>query len=259
MKHRDPSTYEGKKVVDPSGDKIGTVDDLFVDESTREPEWLLLDTGIFGKDTVIPVQGAEFLDDDTIRVPFSKDQVKDGPELEPEDYISEADEQRLYSYYGIESSMESSETRYAESDRPSGHRTEGDAMTRSEEEVDIHKERKPRERARLRKRIVTEPVQKTVPVEREEVFVEREPITDSNRDEALRGPSMTEDTHEEVLFEEDVKVDKRTEPKERVRLDKDTTSEERTVSDERRKEEIDVERERDEKRDERDERGHRAA
>ena len=96
-------------------------------------------------------------------------------------------------------------------------------------------------RARLRKYVVTEQVQKTVPVSREEVRVEREPITDENVDEVMSGAEISEGEHEVVLHEEEPVVEKRSVPKERVRLGKETTTEERQVFEEVRKERIEAE------------------
>jgi uncharacterized protein (TIGR02271 family) len=113
-------------------------------------------------------------------------------------------------------------------------------MTRSEEELRVGTTRQERGRARLRKFVVTENVTQTVPVQREEVRVEREPITDANRDQALAGPDISEEEHEVVLHEEQPVVEKNVVPKERVRLDKETVTEEETVSDEVRKERIEA-------------------
>jgi uncharacterized protein (TIGR02271 family) len=115
-----------------------------------------------------------------------------------------------------------------------------DAMTRSEEEMHVGTEREERGRARLRKYVVTEQVEKTVPVQREEVRIEREPITGANRDEALSGPDISEDEHEVVLHEERPVIDKKVVPKERVRMEKDTVREDRNVSGEVRKERIEA-------------------
>lgn len=105
-------------------------------------------------------------------------------------------------------------------------------------------QKRPREAVRLRKVVVTEPVTKTVPVQREEIRVEREPITDQNRGAAMSGPALREGEHTEVLNEEEVVAEKAVEPKERVRLDKDVSVEEERVEEQLRKERIDVERER---------------
>ena len=93
---------------------------------------------------------------------------------------------------------------------------------------------------RLRKYVVTEHVQQTVPVRREEVRVEREPITDANVDQAMAGPEISDEEHEVVLHEEEVVVEKRVVPKERVRMEKDTITAEQEVSEEVRKERIDI-------------------
>jgi uncharacterized protein (TIGR02271 family) len=79
-----------------------------------------------------------------------------------------------------------------------------------------------------------------VPVRREEVHVEREPITEGNADQALDGPEISEDEHEVVLHEERPVVDKEVVPKERVRLSAEERADEETVSEELRKERIET-------------------
>ncbi|KRE88103.1 DUF2382 domain-containing protein [Arthrobacter sp. Soil764] len=125
-----------------------------------------------------------------------------------------------------------------------GHDTSGpttdDAMTRSEERLHVGKEREATGRARLRKYVTTENVTKTIPVEREEVRIEREPITDANRGAAFDGPAISEEEHEVVLHEERPVVEKEAVPVERVRLDKDVVRDDVTVNEEVRKENIDT-------------------
>jgi uncharacterized protein (TIGR02271 family) len=115
-----------------------------------------------------------------------------------------------------------------------------EAMTRSEEELQVGTETRERGRVRLRKYVTTEQVTQTVPVQREEARVEREPITDANRDAAMAGPDISEAEHEVTLQEEQPVVEKRTVPRERVRLEKDTVTGEEQVADEVRKEQIDL-------------------
>jgi uncharacterized protein (TIGR02271 family) len=88
--------------------------------------------------------------------------------------------------------------------------------------------------------VVIEHIQQTVPVQREEVRVEREPITEDNVDQALSGPEISEEEHEVVLHEEDPVVEKRVVPKERVRMSKETRTDEAQVSEEVRKEQIEA-------------------
>jgi uncharacterized protein (TIGR02271 family) len=113
-------------------------------------------------------------------------------------------------------------------------------MTRSEEELQVGTETGERGRARLRKYVVTETQQATVPVQREEIRVEREPITDANLDAATGGPAISEEEHEVTLHEEEPVVEKRAVPRERVRLDTETVTDERQVTEEVRKEQIEI-------------------
>jgi uncharacterized protein (TIGR02271 family) len=125
-----------------------------------------------------------------------------------------------------------------------GHDTSGpttdNAMTRSEERLNVGTRSQEAGRARLRKYVVTENVTETVPVSREEVRVEREPITDANVGDAMDGPAISEEEHEVVLHEETPVVEKEAVPVERVRLDKETVTDQATVTEDVRKEEIEV-------------------
>jgi uncharacterized protein (TIGR02271 family) len=113
-------------------------------------------------------------------------------------------------------------------------------MTRSEEELRVGTAERERGRVRLRKYVTTEPVEQTVPVRRERVRVEREPITDANLDAATSGPEISEEEHEVILREEEPVVEKRVVPRERVRLDKDTVTGEERVAEQVRKEQVEV-------------------
>ena len=113
-------------------------------------------------------------------------------------------------------------------------------MTRSEERLNVGTETREAGRARLRKHVVTEQQQVTVPVSHEEVRVEREPITDANRDQAHDGPAISEEEHEVVLREERPVVDTEAVAVERVKLGTETVTGKETVGGEVRKEEIEV-------------------
>ncbi|MEV8070167.1 PRC and DUF2382 domain-containing protein [Streptomyces sp. NPDC085995] len=113
-----------------------------------------------------------------------------------------------------------------------------DAMTRSEERLHIGVESREVGRARLRKYVVTEEVEQTVPLRHDEVRVEREPITDANRDAALIGPEIGEAEYEVVLHEERPVVETETVPVERVRLTTEEHISEETVRARLRKEHI---------------------
>jgi uncharacterized protein (TIGR02271 family) len=257
----------GTNAVDPDGEKIGKVDNIYLDDDSGEPEFALVNTGLFGmRSSFVPLRGAELNADGDLRVAHGKDTVKDAPNLDEDGHLEPEQERELFDYYGgsnrgrgddsIDSTREGDHRRAdarADDDRVTGndrdrdtvgHDTSGratdDAMTRSEEELHVGKAERETGRARLRKHVVTEHVTKTVPVQREEVHVEREPITDGNVDAATDGPGISEEEHEVVLHEEEPVVEKRTVPKERVRLDKDVVTDDAEVEDDVRHEEIDV-------------------
>jgi uncharacterized protein (TIGR02271 family) len=114
-------------------------------------------------------------------------------------------------------------------------------MTRSEEELDVSTSRRTAGTARLRKFVDTENVSQTVSLERESARVTREPITGANRDAAMDGPEISTEEHEVTLTSEEPVVEKRTVAKEQVGMGKETVTEDREVSEDLRKERIDVE------------------
>ena len=260
----DVLSWRDRDLIDNDGDKIGKIDDIYLDRETDEPEWAVVTTGLFGtKRTFVPLQQAT-PDADGIRVPFEKATVKDAPNIDPDGELSRDEEQTLYRHYGLEYGESQSGSGLPEGgagttggtdydssrgdsfdDRPpvgddvSGPETDN-AMTRSEEELSVGKTQRETGRARLRKYVVTDEVQQTVPVQREEVRVEREPVTEGNIDNATDGPAISEEEHEVTLHAEEPVVEKRAVPKERVRLDKDVVQEERQVSETVSKEQIDV-------------------
>ena len=242
--------WRGRDIIDSDGDKVGTLEELFRDEDTDQPEWAVVRTGMFGtKLSFVPIQGAEPAGED-VRVPFSKAQIKDAPKIDDSDgQLSQQEEAELYAHYGMEYGERRSDSGLPEGGasnngtvgRDVSGPTTDEAMTRSEEELRVGKADREVGRARLRKYVVTEEVQQTVPVRREEVRVEREPITDGNVDQALDGPEISEEEHEVVLHEEEPVVEKRTVPKERVRMEKDTVTDEAQISEQVRKEQIESE------------------
>lgn len=238
--------WQGRTVVDRDGDKIGKVDEIYLDQESGQPEWALVNTSLFGtKSTFVPLAGASPAGED-VRVDVEKERVKDAPGIEPGGELSQDEEAQLFRHYGVpydESGTVTAEGAPEAGSPPAGGDVSGgdDAMTRSEEEVRVGTAKQERGRVRLRKYVVTEQVQQTVPVQREEVRLEREPITDANVDEATEGAEISEAEHEVVLHEEQPVVEKRTVPKERVRLGKDTVTDDQQVSEEVRKEQIETE------------------
>jgi uncharacterized protein (TIGR02271 family) len=235
-------TWEGRTLVDRDGTRIGSIDAIYLDDQTGQPEWALVNTGLFGtKSTFVPLAQATPTDLE-VRVPYDKQLVKDAPRIDPDGHLSEAEERQLWRHYGLD--YDRTTRRGATGPDTVGRDTSGpttdDAMTRSEEELRVGTTQRERGRVRLRKYVTTEQVQQTVPVQRERVRVEREPITDANLDAATSGLAISEEEHEVILREEEPVVEKRVIPRERVRLDKDTVTDQEQVTEELRKEQIDV-------------------
>lgn len=96
--------YENYKVYDNRGEKIGKVDDLFVDESDRE-EYIGVKLGLLGmKSTLIPMEIVRVNEDDrSIEVSDTKDRVKDAPSFDDDEDITSEYEERIRSHFGLES------------------------------------------------------------------------------------------------------------------------------------------------------------
>jgi uncharacterized protein (TIGR02271 family) len=298
----------GADVIDADGNKIGTASEVFLDDQSGNPEWVTVKTGLFGtKESFVPIRDAD-LTGDGLRVPVSKDAVKDAPKIDAEGHLSPQEEQELYRYYGMaggtsdtgqsgrtEDYTRTETTRttantgmgagmtdptgdttattttgyndtasgtsggvtdttrgtagYDDTTDTNRHGTRGrdtsgpttdDAMTISEERVNVGTQQVEAGRARLRKYVVTENVTQTVPVSHEEVRVQREPITDANVGDALDGPAISEEEHEVTLHAERPVVEKEAVPVERVRLDTETVTEQQQVSETVRKERVDT-------------------
>jgi uncharacterized protein (TIGR02271 family) len=331
----------GSDVYDADGDKIGTASEVYLDDQSGTPEWVTVKTGLFGtKQSFVPIRDAD-LTGDGLRVPVSKEKVKDAPKIDTDGHLSPDEEQELYRYYGMgaggtdtmtttrqagtagtagaagtagmagtreragEPTGRSTDTDFTRTgaaqtsantgmgagmtdpagdtqatsnagyndtttgsgttgagygtttagtagaghdDRNQhgtrGHDTSGpttdDAMTLSEERLNVGTQQVEAGRARLRKYVVTENVTQTVPVSHEEVRVEREPITDANVGSAMDGPAISEEEHEVTLRAERPVVEKEAVPVERVRLDTETVTENQQVSGTVRKEQVDT-------------------
>jgi len=270
----DVTRLSGATVRDSSGNKIGKVAQVYLDDSSGEPEWVTVRTGLFGtKESFVPLAASRF-DGNEIVVDATKDKVAGAPKVDQDGHISEQEEAEIYRYYGISTvgygttagTGYPSGTTYAgptgttgttgtvdrDGDglndwvegsavgRDTSGPTTDDAMTRSEEQLRAGTEQVETGRARLRKYVVTDTEQVQVPVSREEVRVEREPITDANRDAAYDGPAISEEEHEVTLRAERPVVQTEAVPVERVRLDKETVTDTETVSGEVRREQVDV-------------------
>jgi uncharacterized protein (TIGR02271 family) len=254
----------GQTAVDADGAKIGKIGQVYVDDQSGAPLWVTISTGMFGtKESFAPLYGSQATASG-LQLAVTKDMVKDAPGVEADGHIEDSENDALYTYYNgylggsaardaaePETSYQGQGGQYAGDTREDladrqdvqGRDTSGpttdDAMTRSEERLHVGTEQVEAGRARLRKYVVTEQVTQTIPVSHEEVRLEREPITDANRDAALSGSDISEEEHEVTLHAERPVVQKETVPVERVRLGTETVTEDHEVSETLRKEQID--------------------
>lgn len=233
----------GTPVYSSDGDKIGSVEELFLDDDTGEPEWIGLGTGFFGtKRVLVPIAGAD-VRDDAVYVPYAKAHVKRTPDLDG-DEISQETEAQLYAHYGLQAGRGATADPAGAADTglepgtpdSPGDTTEGTpALTRSEEELRVGKREIEASRLRLHKWVETEQVDVPVELRREKARVTREPVDGSVGDREIGDEQI-----EVTLREEQPVVAKETVAKERIRVDKEVEVGQETVRDEVRKERVDV-------------------
>ena len=242
----DTRQLAGRTAVDRNYSKIGTIDEVYVNDATAQPEWLAIKTGLFGtKLTFAPLSGALAQGDEVV-VPYDADVVTEAPNADDLDHLSSDEVVALYDYYDrlgrTDASVETDDRppRRGPQDNTSGPQTD-DAMTRSEDQLDVNKRTRQTGTARLRQWIETEDVEIRVPIRREKVRMVTEPITLANRDKVMGDSDLTAEEHEVVLSEYVVDVHKRVVPKERVRLETEIETDEVAVDDTVRKERIDFE------------------
>ncbi len=264
--------YQGYEVYDRNGEKIGKVDDLFVDENDQ-PEYIGVKMGFLGtRSTLIPWQLASVNENDRrIEVSADKAQAKEGPAFDDDEEITPDYEERVYSHYGLQRSEGEQRGGYGEyyGDEQEGKvgpgMREGDTETgefrghakddegvnqsgtddlededelrvqRSEEELRAGTREREAGALNVRKRVRTDREQVRVPKKREEVSVERVPV-----DEEGTGAEIGDDEVSVPVVEEEVVTEKRPVVKEELRVRKDVVEDEEVVEEDVRKEEVDV-------------------
>ncbi|TQF06545.1 DUF2382 domain-containing protein [Kitasatospora acidiphila] len=312
----DPRDLIGHKAVDRNGDKIGTVDEVYLDDATGEPEWAAVRTGIFGRDAFVPLTTSEFSGQE-LRVPYDKSLIKESPDFGVGQHLSPAQELQLYRYYGLDAptgdrtaapappAQGTARGRADDMDfgvtapaapatgrpmataptaptaptarsavgregpveptigldkpvepapgpvepTPEQARTAGSAatthpprpieLTLREERLEITNEWHVLGTARMRKYVVTEPVERRVQVTRERVRVERVPVSSAEQS-ALSAQDIAEAVEEVTLREERPVVRKYLAPMERVRLVVERVTEEQVIKDELRRERVEI-------------------
>ncbi|RLU80411.1 photosystem reaction center subunit H [Streptomyces griseocarneus] len=97
----DPRSLIGRRAFDRDGAKIGTVDEVYLDDATGVPEWAAVRTGLFSRDAFVPLEPSEIVDD-TLRVPYERALIKAAPDFGVGRHLSPEQELLLYHHYGLE-------------------------------------------------------------------------------------------------------------------------------------------------------------
>lgn len=280
---------------DKSGEKLGDVNEVFVDDQSGQPTFVEVNHGLFGMNSsLVPLRGHDFSGDD-LKLGFSKDRIKDAPEFDSDKPLTPEAQSDIFKHYGLDNARDvtdykdsnldskrdvqvgadkdhnltagagaagagvagahadekkadthttdaaATERKAGVADDAAAARTNNDGeLIRSEEQLNVNKERVATGEARLRKYVVTDTESVEVPVEREEVRVERTPINAEdakNYNGAISGDSEEASV---TLHEERVNVNKETVPVEKINLKKDTVRDTETHTEELRKEQIDT-------------------
>ncbi len=280
-------------VYDTNGDKVGSVGQVYLDDATNEPTFVTVKTGLFGmKETFVPLNQASQAQDG-LTVPFDKDFIKDAPNVDADGSLTPEEEQRIYEYYsldytagrgnrdrdGLDDGREHDAQR-RDASTQTGHaagiaggagvgesrdyaegtvagdrgvdRDDASVVVR-DEHLDVHTERQATGEYRLRKHTYQDTETIEVPVEREEVVVERTPV-DPNSAEARAADRGDDEVR--VTTHEDVPVVDKNVTAEKVSLDKTAVQDTETVTETVKHEDVDIDR--DVKRDGLDGNGRRA-
>ncbi|MDG4825686.1 PRC and DUF2382 domain-containing protein [Asanoa sp. WMMD1127] len=252
---QDAAKLTGRDVYGSNGEKIGTVGHVWGD-AAGSPAWASLKTGMFGsKESMVPLADAD-MRRGRLMVPFDRSAVKDAPRIDGSSTEPLAADEfaRLYDYYGMSGAGGSagmatgsasaaggaSAAGYTAADVVEDRAMADNVMTRSEERLTVGTERERIGVAHLRKYVVTEEQQITVPVSHEEVRLVREPITEENWAAATSGADLTESELDIELYGEHAIVSKETVPIERIRMVKETVTDQETVRGEIRREHIEA-------------------
>jgi stress response protein YsnF/sporulation protein YlmC with PRC-barrel domain len=199
---QDPAQIFGYDVNDTSGNKVGKVDNVWVDDATNELEFVGVKTGwLVGKTHVIPVANAQ-ISDGSLQVPFDEDTIKNAPSFSGDAELSPEQEDDIYSYYsesrstsespsgltadaGADSSSDNTDMSsddYAtvnaggtDYNRDNTH--DDQSVTLHEEELEVGKRQVEADQVRLRKVVHNEHREGPVELQREEVEIERVPAT----------------------------------------------------------------------------------
>jgi uncharacterized protein YrrD len=94
--------WHGRMLLDRDGEKIGKLQDVYVDVETDEPQFATVKEGFIGRHlTFVPLGGVQ-IGPDHLQVSVTKEQVRSAPDIEMHgEELSQADESTLYHHYEL--------------------------------------------------------------------------------------------------------------------------------------------------------------
>ncbi|MEV0373562.1 PRC-barrel domain-containing protein [Streptomyces sp. NPDC050636] len=105
----DPRSLIGRKAFDRHGTKIGTIDEVYLDDATGEPEWAAVRTGLFSRDAFVPLEPSEMIEEG-LRIPYDRKLIKDAPDFGVGRHLSPEQELQLYHHYRLDISSPASDS-----------------------------------------------------------------------------------------------------------------------------------------------------
>ena len=232
----------GSTLFDQDGQSIGEIVEIFADDASGEPKWLAVRSGLFGlRRNFVPVSEV-VLDGGGIVARWPKAHVTSSPTAGDDTALTPEEELDLFAHYGLVHDEVPVDDAVALDSEVPAPQAAGEAVTRSEEELQVGKTERVAGRVRLRKWVETETVTETVALQREELRIERQPVTGANVEEAVAGAEISEAEYEFVLHEEQPVVSKVVVPKEHISVDTVTVTEDQDVTADLRKERVDIDR-----------------
>jgi PRC-barrel domain len=98
----DVADWHGKLLVDVDGEKIGKLEDVYVDVETDVPQFATVKEGLIGRHLTFVPLGGIVVGPDELRVAVTRAQVQDAPNLELRgEELSQADESALYHHFEL--------------------------------------------------------------------------------------------------------------------------------------------------------------
>lgn len=194
--------WEGRTIVGNDGQRVGRISQVYLDHETGRPTWGSVHTGLLGAGQAFVPLHTGRRQGEAFQVPYAAQLCKDAPRLTEDAELTHADQRRLFEHYGIGAQRPPAPAAQSRDEQAEVAGT-SESMTGLEERGRLGVVRPPGETGRLPKRAVSAPDSQTVAVRREEVRIERKPITQATRPEPADGYRLGEEVHELTLMHEE--------------------------------------------------------